>query len=1473
MADSDRFVMVGSTDHPHEQEGIAFLRDNLPKSDSINAFALLELLDRPTGRLYEIDVLIIGYGAIYLVEMKHYGGQLAGDENGWQWTPEGSPRSFERDCPYSVTNHKAKVLKSRLEQVIDRSRGVVPFVQPLIFLSNAHLDNKLSGRTAVVGRGGVIQAITHAKVPNVDTSRFRQIPGPMRRELLKAFNTIGIKGRKGRLRAGQYVLGSVLEEGPGYQDREAHHEELQNIMQRARAYLVPMQTTAEHRQRLSRAAEREVQLLNSVRDCQGILRWTSYVRDAPLGPTLLFEDFEGGIRLDRFLAREPLLSFDDRLELLKQIAYALHQCHRRSVHHGGLCPEAVLVRRREGKLEAKLYNFLLGSSDDFSPTQHRTALAELMAQPGRLYQAPELDHDPTLASPSTDTFSLGALAYRLFTHEAPAATPVELSQKLQRDQSLDPLAVRDDLPAGLAEAITEATRLENRIDSPLDLIELLVDRLNAERARANEPVPDSTENVLEAEKGALLIERFEVQRVLGMGASARVLEVLDHEDGNHYALKVARDADQDERLLMEAAALRELDDPRIVKLHAELEIQGRTCLLLSLAGDRSLQQLLAEEGTLDLDLAARYGEDLLRALEALEEKDGTIHRDIKPANLGVGIRRKGLARHLTLFDFSLASAARNDLDVGTRLYRDPYLKTEGRGVWDHAADRWSAAITLHEMLTGVRPEFSPRGISPLATHAKLEVMAERFDAANRDRLIRFFEKAFARDVNERFSSAAAMTRSWAACFDEIVRVVPPPATAPTPTPGVDAAEPSPARFGPFTAEQLEKIRRDTEIRALPLGARALNALDRAGLHVAEELLSLPNNRLSAIRGVGSKVLGEILDLRNRWRKHLGEREDSPPPEPFYSNYHGPDLELASFAELDTRVVAGLEDAGLRTTAPLARAAKQQVEAVIERNGGDPQRVRALLASLESEGPSDAGPTTLEGWIAAIFPSDDKAASRRLRMLYGLEAPFLGVTTARAQDIADHEGLTRQRMHQILAEAIQRWQAQPWRDALRALAVEVVESLHGVTPLDDACQALRSRVPYESETSPALLEARLAALLRVACELGSEGSRRGVELRRRERGPEGASRSVLWLLSNPEHWVQIENLGRRADRLAAREPLAASGETQRYLAEAVQGHHLDVERIGASRLLELAATASRLAARSSRLELYPIGMAPERALELSAQALSAGLTPEQIVHRVRSRYPEAQPLPPRPALDELLAAHQLQWVEAEGKYQRAFELSEATSITSTVPLQRHDTTQPSKRVRSEGALVAGEFEDLLRAVQQDRKLRVLGVNAAHLPEALRSLERVLGTRAIALDQRLILEMERLITAKNGKLHAFWRIDAAGPDPNPRNWQILLTVAEQAAERLAAELLPPREPLLLIQLGLLARYQLHGFLAAIVAAAQDDRSEAIVLVNALHDGDRPDMIANSLAIPGLLSGQVAWVPQQWIENKHRGAALDA
>jgi len=122
-----------------------------------------------------------------------------------------------------------------------------------------------------------------------------------------------------------------------------------------------------------------------------------------------------------------------------------------------------------------------------------------------------------------------------------------------------------------------------------------------------------------------------------------------------------------ERLRAEAEVLRRLRHQAIVELNDVVEVTGHMGLLMGRREDQTLAQRLRSEGRLHVDLLQRFGEDLLQALQFLEEQ-GVPHATSSPRIL-VSLRF-GREHHapLVLFDFSLASAPAENIRAGTVPY-------------------------------------------------------------------------------------------------------------------------------------------------------------------------------------------------------------------------------------------------------------------------------------------------------------------------------------------------------------------------------------------------------------------------------------------------------------------------------------------------------------------------------------------------------------------------------------------------------------------------------------------------------------------------------------------------------------------------------------------------------------------------------------------------------------------------------------
>ncbi|MCB9596964.1 MAG: protein kinase [Sandaracinaceae bacterium] len=1439
-----RLTRVGETPYPHEEEGIAFVRDALPDSEPYRAWALFELPDPSTGRLLEVDMLVLGYGALYLLELKAHPGRMSGDATDWWWQPpDGGGRKVWVEPPYRLANLKAKILKSRLRQFV-RNPDDLPYIQALVFLSSDELQNDLraDGRIGVVTRNELRDALLRNYFPGASSRPNRRVSKPQIEALTRALDKLGIRARKGKVLAGEYELRELTGEGPGYQDRRAVHRANEKLVARARTYLVPEQTSVERRQQLRRAADRESALLYDVREHPNVLSWAGYVPDAPLGPTVLLDAFEGGQPLPAFL-RSQTVTFEDQLAILEQAARALAYCHRREVFHGGLSPDAVLVRRPldgSAGVEVRLASFQLGRGQDVDATSHASALA---TSPTLLYQAPEA-REGAPASACADMFSLGAVAYYLFTQRPPAEDLVDLYQKLADHQALDPRVVDKHVSSAVAEAIEFATAAvpSNRIDDADEWLAFLFERLTA-------PAPEESPTELDpltARPTDIVGGDLLVDRVLGQGATARVLQVTRESDGRDLALKVSLEPEHDDRLRAEAEVLGRLRHPRIVPLHDVRTIAGRTCLLLGLAGSATLRRHLDEEGTVSLDFASRYGDDLLSALEHLEDPDVQVtHRDIKPANLGVGTAGK-TAHHLTLFDFSLSHSPRTEVAVGTSAYRDPFLVS--RGAWDAAADRWSAAVTLHEMLTGARPGYA----AALDPHAPLTLSAERFDAAVRDRLVAFFERALHRDVERRFASAADMRRAWYDAL-EAPAVVEPTPTGPVTTPPPPDEE--------LTDDEVRAIGPDTPVMALPLSFRARNGLDRAGLLVARDLLALPENRISAVRGVGAKVARAILAFRERWASLAGvEASAGPVLAPGWSG----DDALVTAAGLDAPLARALADAGLATLAAVARAPRDHVEALASRAE---VKVDAVLAALERHAarPDAAGPRTVEALVDELFPKKSKRAGH-VRALFGLAPPFEGRLDVTAREVAKHTGKTTATVYLAVGALREAWLEHEALGELEDLASAILDRAGGAVPLSRAADTVLGKVAHDPTAPRALSRARAAALLRVVAEVQKEDLD-GVRAPRLGGGEP-------WLLASQDYVQGLRKLGQAADALARRDVLVTPGEAQRELERVARGSPL--EAAPPAQLTEWAAAASETAACSALLEIYPRGLPPERAVELCSTLLTAaarggrrgdGLTVDEVAQKVAARYPAAAPLPKPPALDELLAKVPLTWDDEAKRYRRpgdgAGNTALGTSYGSRVVVSRHPAPDVDVDLDLE------RFERALKVAVEQRAFRAVAVNPAYAFEAAEALAAKLGVPARPLDDLLLDAMRGVMRDKRIAPEVVHAADREGR--GGKAWARLVSLMRMAEQRVLADLRGANtEPLLLTNPGLLARYGLTDLTEGLLARVAEDDAEAIFLLVPCHDYGGVPRIQDRHPMPGVLSVHALRVPRAFVPLDESEAA---
>jgi eukaryotic-like serine/threonine-protein kinase len=204
----------------------------------------------------------------------------------------------------------------------------------------------------------------------------------------------------------------------------------------------------------------------------------------------------------------------------------------------------------------------------------------------------------------------------------------------------------------------------------------------------------------------LLLDRYEVGRLLGAGGMAEVFEGRDRLLARRVAIKVlqaqfARDPSFLIRFKREAQAAASLSHPNIVGVYDTGSEDGTHFIVMEYVDGRTLKDVIRAEGPLYPERAAEICADVCSALAAAHAR-GLIHRDIKPGNVMLTPEGK-----VKVMDFGIARATTSETItqtaavVGTAQYISPE-QAQGQTV-DYRSDLYSVGCCLYEMLTGTVP--------------------------------------------------------------------------------------------------------------------------------------------------------------------------------------------------------------------------------------------------------------------------------------------------------------------------------------------------------------------------------------------------------------------------------------------------------------------------------------------------------------------------------------------------------------------------------------------------------------------------------------------------------------------------------------------------------------------------------------------------------------------------------------------------
>lgn len=710
-----KVIPIGQPANESERHAIGFLRDHLPEGWLI--FHNFEM--RQGEEVFEIDIAILAPQAVYLVDVKGTRGNI--DVYGSKWYPEGRQPFFS---PLAKLRSHAKTMATVIRESntgLIEMRKVHVHATVLLTADDANLNDPsgIDGPDVTDYKRCLKYFGDKTKIPSHRSHDIRQYHN----EIAKA-----IQG-KAKPKSAPPVFGSwQVEEKLGGTDRYTEYRAKHNLtgksggVVRLRVYQADPYQNDEARKEEFKKISNAFIAVQHMTAHPNVLAVRDLIRSEDALVIVLVTDDVAGQPLKQHIKKSSLaLTFDQKLQVMRDVLSALDHAHRHEVIHRNLTPDAILVTMG-GQSRVTGFDFARVGKNRTS-----TIADQIIDDLEVAYQAPECFKDPTQASIASDLYAAGLIFYELLTGELPFEN---VDQMMEADGKfpMKPSEHKPDLPKGIDEWLQKFCEFdpEDRHASAAIARKALDDLILPEAKNDSAPdvigpdvaLPQIPDNLSNLPQDFILADRFRIQKRLGSGGFGVAYKVFDSLGDVVRVIKLVTKDRRSvyERLRREYKTLTNLPDhPNVVKVvwaDRLADAKQTPYIVFEYVEGLDVSDLIDAEA-LSLEDSVRIVRESAEGLCHLH-KNGVYHQDVKPSNLlwtDKGVR---------IIDFNVAVTENDDVQGGggTRRYLPPDYdySTEPDASDRIDRDLYALGISFYECLTGKYPFDEPT--PPIKTQPK-----------------------------------------------------------------------------------------------------------------------------------------------------------------------------------------------------------------------------------------------------------------------------------------------------------------------------------------------------------------------------------------------------------------------------------------------------------------------------------------------------------------------------------------------------------------------------------------------------------------------------------------------------------------------------------------------------------------------------------------------------------------------------------